>query len=157
MRIRSITPNDLEHHKALLFVAFWTPDDEEGYTTDILNTPIAQEYYQEWGKAGDIGFFALDDNAIPIGLIQVRIKSAVVSTYSNFPELAISVTQDYRGKGVGRRLFAALIEHLDKAQGIRLKVHPLNQAAILLYHSLGFEEYYIAENGFIHMVWLNPT
>jgi ribosomal protein S18 acetylase RimI-like enzyme len=157
MRIRTITPNDLEHHKALLFVAFWTPDNEEDYTTEILQSSTAKEFYQYWGKKGDIGFFALDQTAKPVGFIQVRHKSAVVSTYSELPEMAISVVKAFRGNSISKQLFSTLIDHLGAVQGIRLKVHPMNQIAISLYRSLGFKEFHIAENGFIHMVWLTPT
>jgi ribosomal protein S18 acetylase RimI-like enzyme len=56
--------------------------------------------------------------------------------------LGISVEQAYHNQGIGRQLMTALIERA-KSHGIRtieLDVRSDNEAAIHLYHSLGFED-----------------
>lgn len=54
----------------------------------------------------------------------------------------IAVFPHARRKGVGRKLVQALIDWMDHHEGLflTLEVRPSNEAAVLLYHSVGFEE-----------------
>ncbi len=54
----------------------------------------------------------------------------------------IAVFSHARRKGVGRRLVQALIDWMEQHDGLflTLEVRPSNEAAILLYRSVGFEE-----------------
>ena len=54
----------------------------------------------------------------------------------------IAVFPHARRKGVGRKLVQALIDWMEHHEGLflTLEVRPSNEAAVLLYHSVGFEE-----------------
>ncbi|WED24635.1 GNAT family N-acetyltransferase [Vibrio sp. JC009] len=152
MMFRNIDAADSELQKALLLIALWTPEDEPDHTADILEQPHIKEYYENWGGPEDIGFFALDSDQQPMGIIQVRPKSSVTRQYSEFPELAMAVHPDYQGRGVGKQLLAELFRRIT-VPGLRLGVHPENRAAIALYKKFGFCHYETPEKGFPQMVW----
>lgn len=52
----------------------------------------------------------------------------------------VAVAPEYRGKGVGRRMLAELLEQLEQAgaEAVTLEVRKSNAAAIALYEALGF-------------------
>lgn len=51
----------------------------------------------------------------------------------------ISVNPDHQGRGVGRRLMQAVVEHSRDAAGIRLVQDAFNTVSMSLYTSIGFE------------------
>lgn len=66
-------------------------------------------------------------------------KSRIAHTGS----FSVSTHQDYRGSGIGRALMEVLIDWArahDRVAKLKLEVFEHNQAAILLYRSLGFME-----------------
>ncbi|GAL35315.1 hypothetical protein JCM19240_3685 [Vibrio maritimus] len=112
--------------------------------------PHIKEYYSDWGKDGDIGFFALSPDNKPIGLIQLRYKSSQTQKYADYPEIAMAVHPDYRGLGVASSLMQHLIDNSNS--GLRLGVHPLNISAIKLYQKFGFCVYEVAKSGYPQMM-----
>ncbi len=63
--------------------------------------------------------------------------------------LGLGVLKDYRGKGIGKRLVRAILEHGKKFgyQRIDLEVRGSNERAIGLYLSMGFSEVGTVKNG----------
>ena len=56
--------------------------------------------------------------------------------------LAIAIHSDAQGKGVGKRLMQEVVHHADhwlNLVRLELEVHSDNEAALSLYHSMGFE------------------
>ncbi|WP_425635527.1 GNAT family N-acetyltransferase [Vibrio owensii] len=140
----------MELQKKLLLVALWTPDNEPEHNPKILEAPHIKEYYSQWGKSGDLGFFAFSSDDKPMGLIQLRYKSSQTQKYSDYPEIAIAVHKEYRGLGVASALLQHLIE--ESKTGLRLGVHPQNISAISLYEKFGFRVYEVARSGYPQMV-----
>jgi len=141
---------DIALQKELLLVALWTPDDEPVHKPEVLELPHIKEYYEDWGKRGDLGFFAISSTNQPMGIIQLRYKSSQTKKYADYPEIAIAVHLQYRGQGVASALVRKLLDSTDC--GLRLGVHPMNTSAIALYEKFGFEVYEIAKSGFPQMV-----
>ncbi|MDN3685958.1 GNAT family N-acetyltransferase [Vibrio sinaloensis] len=79
----------------------------------------------DWGREGDLGYFAFDEQDNPAGIVQVRYKSSPTSMHRNLPELALAVLPEYRGQGVGLKLMEHILAQVEKtADGVRLGVHP---------------------------------
>ncbi|WP_070971205.1 GNAT family N-acetyltransferase [Vibrio sonorensis] len=150
MRFQVVKESDVELQKQFLLIALWTPDNEPDHKPEVLEAPRVKEFYEDWGREGDVGFIAFSPDNKPMGLIQSRFKSSLTKKYSDYPEIAIAVFSEYRGTGVASALMQHLIEH--SATGLRLGVHPQNVAARKLYEKFGFREYEIHESGFPQMV-----
>lgn len=87
-----------------------------------------------------------------------------------FSELTIAIDTDYQGKGLGKKLFQALLDYISTARKDILRVELIarssNQKAIQLYEKLGFRQegrlenrIYSEQTGFeadIPMAWMNP-
>lgn len=153
MRFREITPTDLALQKQFLLVALWTPDEEPDAPPSVLEIPHIKEFYADWGRAGDLGYFALNEKKEPVGIVQVRYKSCPTLLHNNLPELALAVAAKYRGQGIALKLMQHILSQIDKTtSGIRLGVHPRNHAAICLYRRFGFDTYDVAQSGYPQMV-----
>ncbi|CAE6903758.1 FR47-like protein [Vibrio sp. B1FLJ16] len=150
MRFQVVKESDVELQKEFLLIALWTPDNEPNHKPDILDIPHIKEYYANWGKDGDLGFFAFSSEDKPVGLIQLRHKSSQTQKYADYPEIAIAVHPEYRGLGVASSLMQHLVEN--SVSGLRLGVHPQNTSAIKLYEKFGFRVYEVAQSGYPQMV-----
>lgn len=151
MELKEITIDDIESQKEVLFLAMWKPEDEKQYSYEIMEEKHVKDYYEHWLKdSNDIGLFAMDGDTVA-GLAQLRKKRSPTVRFADIPELVIAVKPEYQKKGVATRLILELIKR-NPARGIRLNVHPKNKRAIKLYKNLGFETYYVDENGFISMI-----
>ncbi|GAM71169.1 histone acetyltransferase HPA2 [Vibrio sp. JCM 19236] len=158
MKIRLLHPSEAEIQKELLFTALWKPEDETPHTKADLELPHIKEYYQNWGKQGDLALVAVNGDDAPIGLIQIRHKTSVTKDHAEHPELAMAVFPEYHGKGIAKALFNELFTRIENTEsGIRLGVHPKNQKAIGLYERFGFRVYDTPDKGYPQMVWLAET
>ncbi len=118
-------------------------EGQEPYPREVLDRPKIAKYIRDWGRAGDLGFVAVDSNRQPIGAVWCRLLNGEEKGFAHIddetPELGVAVSPEHRGKGIG----TALLEQLLKAArnlypSIALSVSPKNRA-IELYESLGFE------------------
>lgn len=158
MKIRLLHPSETEIQKELLFTALWKPEDETPHSRSDLDLPHIKEYYQEWGKQGDLALVAVDDKDAPVGLIQIRHKSCPTQNYAEHPELAMAVFSEHHGKGIAKSLFKELLTRIENTEsGIRLGVHPKNEKAISLYKKFGFRVYDTPSKGYPQMIWLSEA
>lgn len=101
--------------------------------------------YGRWGQAGDLGVIATGNRGSSIGAAWQRrfldrdyfwLPGDTLA-----PEVIIAVNDDFRGRGVGKTLLAALMERSADA-GVRelcLTVEKSNKIALGLYKSFGFQ------------------
>ena len=107
---------------------------------------------------------AVNENAIYIvGIINEKIV-AYAGAWISFEEAQITnvaVHPDYRGQGIGTKLFAKFIEEVKSRNvtAITLEVRPSNEAAIKLYEKFGLRSvgrrkgYYIDNNEDAFIMW----
>jgi ribosomal protein S18 acetylase RimI-like enzyme len=151
IKLRDIALGDIELQKELIYIALWDHPDEPRRAISVLEAPEIKAYYENWGQWGDVGIVAMIHGK-PAGFIQSRFKDSDTEKYANYPELSIAVFSQFREYGVATTMFIELISRVkDFSSGLRLGVHPRNEAAINLYHKFGFEFYEHPEGCFPQM------
>lgn len=103
----------------MLYQSLHVPEGGVAFAREIVNRPEIAKYVRGWGRAGDIGFVAVDSvGGELIGAAWLRLLKGVEKGYGyvdeETPELGIAVLTEYRGRGVG----AALLGRLLQAAGI---------------------------------------
>jgi GNAT superfamily N-acetyltransferase len=117
------------------------PDGVTGRTRNILDDPIIQPYYKNWGKTDDTGFAALKEGRM-VAAVWSRIKECVTKKYAEYPELGIGVLPEFQGRGIGSLLMKTIIETCRKKYpGLRLGVNEKAVRVVSFYKHFGFVEY----------------
>lgn len=125
-----------------LYDAIFVPVGEEALPRSVLLEPSIQNYYQDFGWAHDYCLVAEQEGKL-LGAVWARVLSGPVKGYGyvdeHTPELAISVQNEFRGKGIGTALLRAMLDLLQRAGygQTSLSVQKENPAADL-YKRLGF-------------------
>ena len=125
-----------------LYDAIFVPVGEEALPRSVLLEPSIQNYYQDFGRAHDYCLVAEQEGKL-LGAVWARVLSGPVKGYGyvddHTPELAISVQNEFRGKGIGTALLRAMLDLLQRAGygQTSLSVQKENPAADL-YKRLGF-------------------
>lgn len=110
---------------------------------EIESTPSYAHYYTSWPRSGDFGLVAEDHEGVVMAATWWRFFSATAPgdgfVDEAIPELCIWVSNDHRGRGLGSRLLANLIEQARSQHfpGLSLSVEAGNPARAL-YERLGF-------------------
>jgi ribosomal protein S18 acetylase RimI-like enzyme len=157
-KTRTATINDLSFLKKMLFEAsYWRqniskPDFKQG-----LQRADLKYLLEDWGRKGDTGIIAEDNHNNPIGAAWYRFWTEEKHSYGyiseSIPELTLAVSEEWRGKGIGRELIKRLIaeaknQNLTK---VSLSVEKEN-FALNLYQKVGFKVY-IDNPGDYTMLW----
>jgi len=139
--LRPVEPDDEPFLWEMLAHASHTPVDEARVD------PMLRRYVAGWGRPGDLGTIAMaDDGTTPVGAAWIRTFMADEPGYAfvgeAVPELAIACDPDVRGRGVGHRLVAAVLDQAAAAgsEAVSLSVRRANPAAQVVYRDLGFVE-----------------
>ncbi|MDD3457122.1 GNAT family N-acetyltransferase [Sphaerochaeta sp.] len=125
-----------------LYDAIFVPVGEEVLPRSVLLEPSIQNYYQDFGRAHEYCLVAEQEGKL-LGAVWARVLSGPVKGYGyvdeHTPELAISVQNEFRGKGIGTALLRAMLDLLQRAGygQTSLSVQKENPAADL-YKRLGF-------------------
>jgi ribosomal protein S18 acetylase RimI-like enzyme len=115
-----------------------------------LSHPEISKYVEGWGRAGDLGFVAVDEGSgEPVGAVWLRLLAGDEKGYGyvddETPELAMAVLPQYRGRGVGSSLLGRLLESAGADyRKVCLSVSADNPA-LRLYERAGFEQ--VGEDG----------
>lgn len=137
-----------------LYEAIYIPDGIEPPPKSIINSPELQEYIFEFGKRKHDKALVAETQGKIVGAIWVRIMNDYGHIDNDTPSLAMSVSKEYRGLGIGSSLLKELLSAL-KSVGyskISLSVQKANYA-VKMYKQAGFtvvdensEEYIMVVN-----------
>ena len=122
---------------------FYMPDGIAPLPRKILSLPYYQKYFDDLGsRKGDLCYEAYDTHTCDVvGAVWTRLVSDS-EIESNTPFLLISVSAEYRGRGIGTALLQRILSEL-KRNGfdkVILFVHRHNRA-VSLYKRYGFSVY----------------
>ena len=127
-----------------LYHAIFIAEGQPLLPREIVREPSIAKYVGNWGKKGDEGYIAYDQETLkPIGAIWIRVFSKENQGYGyineKIPELSIAILPEYRNQGIGTKLIDKLIiETTSKHPGLSLSVS-FNNPAVRLYKRFGFE------------------
>lgn len=137
-----------------LYEAIFIPDGVEAPARDIINEPELQVYVSGFGSQKDDLCLVAEVNAKIIGAVWVRDMNDYGHIDDGIPSFAISLYEEYRGKGIGTELMKRMLARL-KTKGYKkasLSVQKMNYAA-KMYQKIGFEIIGESEEEYI-MVYL---
>jgi len=157
-KTKMATINDLSFLKKMLFEAsYWRQNISKPDFEQDLQRADLKYLLEDWGRKGDTGIIAEDNHNNPIGAAWYRFWTEEKHSYGyineSIPELTLAVSEEWRGKGVGRELIKRLIteaknQNLTK---VSLSVEKEN-FAVNLYQKVGFKVY-IDNPGDYTMLW----
>ena len=85
----------------------------ESSIESVRQQPYLARYALNWGRIGDVGYVAIDDDLSPIGAAWLRLWLGEDKGFGyvkdEIPELAIAVLPDYRGQGIGTKLLRQIL------------------------------------------------
>jgi ribosomal protein S18 acetylase RimI-like enzyme len=113
----------------------------ESSIENVRSNPALDRYVKDWGKSGDLGLVAVA-NSHPLGAAWLRSFSSDNRGFgyveTGIPELAIAVSPEHRGRGIGTKLLMQTIELASSLYlGISLSVRA-NNPVLNLYQRAGF-------------------
>lgn len=142
----------------MLYEAIYQPDKKNLISRSVLNIPEVNAYIRNFGK--DKGDYCLvaDYKGKIVGAVWVRIISGSIKGYGyvddDTPEFAISLFEEYRNRGIGSLLMAAMIDYLRKSGYKQTSLNMKKENyAVKLYKKMGFKV--IKEDGKDYLMVLN--
>jgi ribosomal protein S18 acetylase RimI-like enzyme len=141
--IRPIQATDEAFLWQMLFYAAHMHQEAGKTVADARQNPDLAKYVSNWGRPGDLGFVATENDASQqVGAAWVRLYVGAGKAYSptsdDTPELAMAVLPAYTGQGIGTRLLQKLITAArPHYPALALNVRADNPA-LRLYQRLGF-------------------
>lgn len=144
--IRPIEDNDTNFLWEMLYESLFVSEGQDPFDKGIINDPLISKYVDGWGRDGDIGFIAINNEGKPVGSITARFFNESNKGFgyidSDVPELGMALLQEYRSRGVGSVLLEELFKECisRRIRRISLSVDPANTAAMKLYKRFGFKE-----------------
>jgi len=144
--IRPITPADEPFLWEALYHAIYVAPGDAPPERDVVKRPELARYVRDWGDVNDLGFIAVaEGNGQPIGAAWIRLLALAGENRSygytgdTTSELSVVVLPEYRGRGIGTRLLAHLLQAVSvHHRSVSLSVEAGNPAS-RLYRRLGFE------------------
>jgi ribosomal protein S18 acetylase RimI-like enzyme len=142
--IRRLTPTEQPFLREMLYQSLYVPEGGEPFPREVLGRPEISKYVEGWGRAGDLGFVAVDaSSGEPVGAVWLRLLAGAEKGYGyvddETPEIGMAVLPGYRGRGIGSSLLKRLLESAGAVyRKVCLSVSADNPA-LRLYERVGFE------------------
>ena len=157
LTFRALVPADQERLWHWLHVALWDPPPAPPRPLEVLQSPGARIYAEDWGRPTDIGVVAVVDG-VDAGACWMRLLppgTGLASVDATTPQLGIALEPAYQHRGSGKPLLLEALSRAAKAghRQVALTVHPDNPAR-LMYRSCGFEQLEVRNNYWLMLAHL---
>lgn len=157
-KIREIKENEYEILNDFLYEAIFIPEGTEKPPKDIIKNKDLQVYVEEFGSRKDDNCLVAECDDKIVGACWTRIMNDYGHVDEETPSFAISLYEEYRGKGIGTDLMIKMLELL-KQKGYKkasLAVQKANYA-VKMYKKVGFEIVDENDEEFIMVCELNKN
>ena len=138
--IRKLRESEVSLLKDFLYEAIFIPQDVEPPARDIIEQPELRVYTDNFGTRKGDNCLVADLNGKVVGAVWTRIMNDDGHVDDDTPSFAISLYEEYRGRGIGSQLMVKMLELL-KRQGYgkaSLAVQKANYA-VKMYKNVGFK------------------
>jgi ribosomal protein S18 acetylase RimI-like enzyme len=131
--MRPLTGQDEPILWEALYLALHTTAGDTPASRDVVRQPEFGRYVEDWGRAGDRGFVALDpESGELLGSVWFREPTSTGS-----PELAFAVAPGQRKRGIGAALLTQWVRANPEQSEVVLRVNA-SHPAVRLYERFGF-------------------
>ena len=138
--IREIRKDEYKLLEDFLYEAIFIPVGVEKPSRDIIKNKKLQVYIKDFGTNKDDNCLLAEYNKKIVGACWTRIMNDYGHVNNGTPSLAISLYEEYRGKGIGTKLMKSMLKLL-KEKGYKrtsLSVQKSNYA-VKMYKNIGFK------------------
>ena len=138
--IRKLRESEVSLLKDFLYEAIFIPQGVEPPASDIIEQPELRVYTDNFGTRKGDNCLVADLNGKVVGAVWTRIMNDYGHVDDDTPSFAISLYEEYRGRGIGSQLMVKMLELL-KRQGYgkaSLAVQKANYA-VKMYKNVGFK------------------
>ena len=139
-KIRPLNNSEIAVLDDFLYEAIFIPKSMTAPPREIIHAPELQVYVKDFGRQKDDICFVAEVEEKIVGAVWVRIMDDYGHVEEGVPSFAISLYNEYRGKGIGTAMMKQMLAEL-KLRGYRkasLAVQKANYA-VKLYQKVGFE------------------
>jgi ribosomal protein S18 acetylase RimI-like enzyme len=143
-QLRPATPADEPFLWEMLYQSLYVEEGAAPFPPEVVRQPELARYVAGWGRAGDLGVVAIESGGeLAVGAAWSRLPGVEDKGFAYLddetPELAVAVSPEHRGRGVGTALLKRLLSEASALfPAVALSVSPDNPAR-RLYERLGFE------------------
>lgn len=138
--IRELESSEFKLLKDFLYEAIFIPEGVKPPAKEIVERPELRIYYEDFGSGSADHCLAAEVDGRVVGAVWTRIINDYGHVDDETPSFAISLYEDYRGRGIGIQLMVEMLELL-KQRGYRkasLAVQKANYA-VRMYRKVGFK------------------
>ncbi|MGN0457452.1 MAG: GNAT family N-acetyltransferase [Eubacterium sp.] len=140
MKIREINKEEYPLLEDFLYEAIFVPKGIEKPSKSIIENDELQVYIRDFGKLKGDNCLVAECNDKIIGACWTRIVNDYGHIDDKTPSFAISLYEEYRGKGIGTKLMKTMIKLLNERgyKQVSLSVQKENYA-VKMYKKIGFK------------------
>lgn len=138
--IREIKKDEYKILDDFIYEAIFIPEGVEKPPKDIIYNEDLQVYIKDFGKSKDDNCLVAEYSGRIVGACWTRIMNDYGHVDDETPSFAISLYEEYRGRGIGTELMRKMLSLL-KSRGYKkasLAVQKANYA-VKMYKNVGFK------------------
>ena len=138
--IREIRKEEIKILDDFIYEAIFIPEGTEKPSKEIIKSEDLQVYIKDFGNSKDDNCLVAEYNNKIVGACWTRIMNDYGHIDNVTPSFAISLYEEYRGKGIGTELMLKMLDLL-KQKGYKqasLAVQKENYA-VKMYKKVGFK------------------
>lgn len=138
--IREIKKDEYKLLEDFLYEAIFIPEGYEKPSKEIIKNEELQVYIKDFGNYKDDNCLIAEYNNKIIGACWTRIMNDYGHIDDETPSFAISLYEEYRGKGIGTELMKNMLKLLkDKGYNKTSLAVQKNNYAVKMYKKVGFK------------------